>query len=73
MHKKTAEWIHKVLHTLEVIIALITLVVLVGMLILEVYRMFTVADYFASIDHYLHNRVGATHYHQRTGRETKEN
>ena len=55
MHKKTATWIHKVLHSLEVIIAIITLLVLVGMLGLEIYRMFTVAEYFETIDHYLHN------------------
>ena len=55
MHKKTATWIHKVLHTLEVIIALITLVVLVGMLGVEIYRMFTVGAYFATINTYLHN------------------
>lgn len=54
MHKKT-DWIHKVLHTLEFIIAIITLVVLVGMLALEIYRMFTVAEYFATINTYLHN------------------
>ena len=55
MHKKTATWIHKVLHTLEGIIAIITLVVLVGMMGLEIYRMFTVDGYFASIHTYLHN------------------
>ena len=55
MHKKTATWIHKVLHTLEVIIAIITLVVLVGMLGMEIYRMFTVSGYFATINTYLHN------------------
>ena len=55
MHKKTATWIRKVLHTLEVIIALITLTVLVGMLILEVYRMFTQDGYFNTVDTYLHH------------------
>ena len=40
---------------MEVIIAVITLVVLVGMLIMEIYRMFTQSGYFDSIDHYLHN------------------
>lgn len=55
MHKKTATWIHKVLHTLEVIIAVITLIVLVGMLGLEIYKMFTESDYFSTIDNYLHN------------------
>ncbi len=55
MHKKTATWIHKVLHTLEVIIALITLAVLVGMLALEIYRMFTESGYFDTVDTYLHH------------------
>ena len=54
MHKKT-DWIHRTLHFLEWLIAIITLVVLVGMLGLEVYHMFTVADYFATINTYLHN------------------
>ena len=54
MHKKT-DWIHRSLHFLEWLIAIITLVVMVGMLGLEIYRMFTVADYFATIHTYLHN------------------
>ena len=54
MHKKT-DWIHKTLHFLEWLIAIITLVVLVGMLGLEIYKMFTVSDYFSTIDTYLHN------------------
>lgn len=54
MHKKT-DWIHKTLHFLEWLIAIITLVVLVGMLGLEIYKMFTVNNYFATIDNYLHN------------------
>ena len=55
MHKKTATWIHKVLHILEVVIAVITLVVLIGMLGMEIYRMFTVSDYFDTIHTYLQN------------------
>lgn len=55
MHKKTETFIHKVLHTLEFAIALLTLVVLVAMVGLEIYRMFSTADYFASVDTYLHN------------------
>ena len=55
MHKKKADWIHKVLHFLEFVIAIITLIVLVGMLGMEVYRMFTVDGYFATINTYLHN------------------
>ena len=54
MHKKT-DCIHKTLHFLEWLIAIITLVVLVGMLGLEIYKMFTVSEYFATIDTYLHN------------------
>ena len=55
MRKKNATWIHKTLHALEFIIAIITLVVLVGMLGYEIYRMFTVANYFDTIHTYLHN------------------
>lgn len=55
MHKKKADWIHKILHFLEFIIAIITLIVLVGMLGMEIYRMFTVHNYFSTINIYLHN------------------
>lgn len=55
MHKKTATWIHKVLHLLEVTIAILTLIVLVGMLGVEIYRMATVSGYFSTIDTYLQN------------------
>ena len=53
--KKTETFMHKVLHILEGVIAILTLVVLIGMLGMEVYKMFTVADYFYSVDTYLHN------------------
>lgn len=55
MHKKVEIVMRKVLHVLEFVIALLTLIVLVGMLGLEIYKMFTVADYFASLDNFLHN------------------
>lgn len=55
MHPKTEKFFHKVLHTLEFIIAMLTLIVLVGVLGLEIYRMFTVADYFSDLNNYLHN------------------
>ena len=55
MHKKTTSVIHKVLHFFEGTIAILTLFVLVGMLAMEVYRMFTVDGYFDSINTYLHN------------------
>jgi len=55
MHKKTATVIHKILHCFEGIIAVLTLFVLVFMLGMEVYRMFTVNGYFETINNYLHN------------------
>lgn len=55
MPKKPETLIHKILHILEWIIAGLTLVVLVGMLGLEIYRMITQADYFTSLNHFLQN------------------
>ena len=55
MPKKSETFIHKILHILEWIIAGLTLIVLVGMLGLEIYRMITQADYFSSLNHFLHN------------------
>lgn len=55
MHKKTETLIHKVLHALEFVIALLTLIVLVVMVGLEIYRMFTQAGYFDSVNTFLHN------------------
>ncbi len=54
MHKKIEHFIRKVLLFLEDVIAIMTLVVLVGMVGLEIYRMFTVGGYFTTVDHYLH-------------------
>ena len=55
MHKKTTTVIHKILPFFEGAIAIMTLFVLVGMLSMEVYRMFTTEGYFDSINTYLHN------------------
>ena len=55
MHKKVEFVMRKILHVLEFVIAVLTLIVLIGMLGLEVYKMFTVADYFSSMDQFLHN------------------
>ena len=55
MHKKTEKIIRKVLHFLEGAIAIMTLVVMVGMVCLEVYKMCTVAGYFSNVHNYLHN------------------
>ena len=55
MHAKIERIMRKILHVLEFVIAALTLVVLVGMLGLEIYRMCTVpGEYFASLDTYLH-------------------
>lgn len=54
-HKKTETIIHKILHFLEFIIAVLTLIVLVGMVGLEIYKMFTEPGYFSSLDTFLHN------------------
>jgi hypothetical protein len=54
VHKHTETLIHRVLHILEFLIAILTLIVLIAMLGLEVYRMFTQADYFETVDNYLH-------------------
>ena len=55
MHKLTEKILRKILHFLEGAIAVLTLLVMVGMIGLEVYKMFTVADYFSSVHNYLHN------------------
>ena len=55
MHKKPETFIHKILHVIERLIAYITLLVLLGMLGLEFYRMFTVPDYFSTVNTYLHH------------------
>lgn len=55
MREKMEIVFRKILHVLEFIIALLTLLVIVGMLAMEVYKMFTVPDYFATLDNYLHN------------------
>ena len=55
MQKKHETLMHKILHIIERTIAVITLVILLGMLGYEIYKMFTVPDYFATVDTYLHN------------------
>lgn len=55
MHKKTEAILRKVLHFLEGVIAIMTLLVMVGMVALEVYEMITVPGYFADVHNYLHN------------------
>lgn len=57
MHKKTETLMHRILHIMEAVIAILTLIVIIGMLGFEVYKMVTVKDYFAvdGLNTYLHN------------------
>ena len=55
MIKKYENFLRSLLHILERVIALMTLIVLLYMLGLEVYKMFTEAGYFDSAHNYLHN------------------
>ena len=54
MNKKIKIIIQQILHALEVVIAITTLVVMVGLFGYEIYKMFTVDTYFASNDTFLH-------------------
>ena len=62
MHKKHEGFFHKVLHILEFVIAMLTLIVLVGVLCVEIYKMvldvnkmFTTPEYFITLDTYLNS------------------
>ncbi len=58
MHKKTETFMHRVLHIMEVVIAILTLIVIIGMLGYEIYKMVAVPDYFTvehGLNNYLHN------------------
>ena len=55
MQRKFERIIHKTVHVLEFIIAILTMIVLLGLLVYEVYRMFTVEGYFSDANTYLHN------------------
>jgi len=55
MPKRTERFIHRVVHILEFIIAILTMGVLLWLLGCEVFEMFTDAEYFDTADNYLHN------------------
>ena len=55
MHKKVEAVFRRILHFLEIGIATMTLLVMLGMLGVEVYKMFVVEDYFSSVHTYLHS------------------
>ena len=55
MHHKVVTVIQKVLHVLEFVISVLTLIVLIGVLGTEIRKIFTTPEYFASLDSYLHS------------------
>lgn len=55
MHKKVEYILRKVLHFFEGAIAIMTLLVMVAMVGMEVFRMITVSGYFNDAHTYLHN------------------
>ena len=55
MHKLTEKILRKILHFMEGIIAIITLLVMMGMVGYEVYKMISVEGYFTDVHNYLHN------------------
>lgn len=57
MYKKLEAIIHKVLHVFEFVVAVLTVIVLIGKLGLEIYDMFTVSGYFDDLDTYLHSAL----------------
>ena len=55
MNKKLNKFFYISLHILEYVIAVLTIIVLLGFLGYEIYKMFTVSGYFYSADTYLKN------------------
>ena len=55
MGKKIEKVVHYIIHILEFVIAIMILAVLVGMLGVEVYKMFTQSGYFDTLSTFLHN------------------
>ena len=55
MHKATEKVLRKILHFMEGAIAILTLLVMVSMVGVEIYKMFTVENYFDNVQTYLHS------------------
>ena len=53
--RRTEHVFHRIIHNIERVIALITVMGLMGALVLEVYHMFTTGGYFEDINQMLHN------------------
>lgn len=54
MHKLLEQIIRKILHALEDVIAVLTLIALVALLCKEVYCMICIPDYVTGVDNFLH-------------------
>ncbi len=52
---RTEHFFRRILHLLERVIAVITIIVLLGALGVECYRIFAVEGYFVDVNHILHN------------------
>ena len=55
MHKKFSKAFYTLVHVLEYVIAIMTVVVMVGLLVNEGYKMITSDGYFSNADTYLQN------------------
>lgn len=55
MHKKINKFFYVSLSVIEYAIAILTMIVLAGLIVYEIYRAVTVGDYFASADTYIQN------------------
>ena len=55
MRNKITNVFNRAVHALEHFIAFLTLVVLMGLIVCEIYKMFTTDGYFSSSHTYLHN------------------
>lgn len=55
MPKKLAKFFHRAVHFLELLIAVLTIAVLIGIVGFEIYKMVVTDNYFHSANTYLHN------------------
>ena len=55
MNKKVEHFIMKILHLIEFLIAILTVIVLIGVLAMEIYKMFAEPGYFTDVNNYLHH------------------
>lgn len=58
MRQNVVKVMKKILHTVEIVIAVMTIIVLLVMLGNEIYKMFTSAEYFSSVDTFMNGVLG---------------